>query len=170
MPLSYLRDDCHKQAVTHIWESRWFELMYTLQGKTRPTHHMFSTLSPRMVQDHTYLTRSMYSNLSCSPHEVEIGPYTRKKSWRPKNILARPSPWVTSFFLPHDSLWVGERGFGQVVTQLHRLAGPICQHVISTFNSCSWGPTYRSLTNTGRGYNHLRALPGLRLCNLNISI
>jgi hypothetical protein len=29
------------------------------------------------------------------------------------------SPCVTSFFLPHDSLGVGERGFGQVVTQLH---------------------------------------------------
>jgi hypothetical protein len=32
---------------------------------------------------------------------------------------------VTSFFLPHDSLVVGERGFGQVVTQLHQLTGPI---------------------------------------------
>jgi hypothetical protein len=27
------------------------------------------------------------------------------------------------------------------------------QHVISTFNICSWGPTHRSLTDTGRGYN-----------------
>jgi hypothetical protein len=26
--------------------------------------------------------------------------------------LARPLSWVTSFFLPHDSLRVGERGFG----------------------------------------------------------
>jgi hypothetical protein len=40
MPLSYLRDDCHKQAVTHIRESRRFESMYTLQGKTRPTRHV----------------------------------------------------------------------------------------------------------------------------------
>jgi hypothetical protein len=29
-----------------------------------------------------------------------------------KDRHARPSPWVTSFFLPHDSLEVGERGFG----------------------------------------------------------
>jgi hypothetical protein len=62
MSLSYLHDDWHKQVVTHIRESRWFELMYTLQGKTRPTCHMLSTLSPRMVQDHTYLTWSTYSN------------------------------------------------------------------------------------------------------------
>jgi hypothetical protein len=26
-------------------------------------------------------------------------------------------------------------------------------HVISTFNTCSWGPTHRSLTDTGQGYN-----------------
>jgi hypothetical protein len=63
MPLNYLRDDCHKQAVTHIRESRRFESMYTLQEKTRPTRHMLSTLSPRMIYDHTYLMRSTYSNL-----------------------------------------------------------------------------------------------------------
>jgi hypothetical protein len=40
MSLSYLRENCHKQAVTHIRESRRFESMYTLQGKTRPTRHV----------------------------------------------------------------------------------------------------------------------------------
>jgi hypothetical protein len=33
------------------------------------------------------------------------------------------------------------------------LLGPYHQHVISTFNTCSWGPTHRSLTDTGGGYN-----------------
>jgi hypothetical protein len=58
------------------------------------------------------------------------------------------------------------------------------QHVISTFNTCSWGSIHRSLTNTGGGYNlgvpachitlpdlpnwwsftfHLRVPPGLKL-------
>jgi hypothetical protein len=31
--------------------------------------------------------------------------------------------------------------------------GPYHQHAIGTFNICSWGPTHRSLTDTGRGYN-----------------
>jgi hypothetical protein len=31
--------------------------------------------------------------------------------------------------------------------------GPYHQHVISTFNTYSWGPTHRSLTDTGGGYN-----------------
>jgi hypothetical protein len=39
--------------------------------------------------------------------------------------LAQPSSWVTSFLLLHDHLGVGERGFGQVVTHLHQLIGPI---------------------------------------------
>jgi hypothetical protein len=43
MQLSYLRRDCHKQAVTHIRESRRFESMYTLQGETRPTRHVRPT-------------------------------------------------------------------------------------------------------------------------------
>jgi hypothetical protein len=42
-----------------------------------------------------------------------------------KDRLAQPLPCVTSFFLPHDSLGVGERGFNQVITQLHQLIGPI---------------------------------------------
>jgi hypothetical protein len=64
MSLSYLRNDCHKQAATHIRESQRFESIYTLQGKTRATRHTLSTLSLRMVQDHIYLTRSTHSNPS----------------------------------------------------------------------------------------------------------
>jgi hypothetical protein len=51
-----------------------------------------------------------------------------------KDRLSRLSPWVTSFFLPHGSLGVGERRFGQMVTQLYRLTRPIYQHAIGTFN------------------------------------
>jgi hypothetical protein len=105
-----------------------------------------------MVPDHTYVTRSTHINLSHNPHEVKIGSYTQKKSWHPK------TDWpavilVTSFFLPHDSLGVVERGFGQVVTQLYRLTGPIYQHTIGMFNTCSQGSTHRPLIDTGRGYN-----------------
>jgi hypothetical protein len=85
------------------------------------------------------------------------------------NRQAWLSPWVTSSFLLHDRLSVGERGFDQVVAQLHRLVGPIYQHAIGTFNTCSWGRTHRSLTDTGRDYNHLIDPSGLRLSNLNIA-
>jgi hypothetical protein len=55
--------------------------MYTLQGKTQPTHHTLSTLSPRMVHDHTYLTRSTYSNLSYSRQQIWTDPlHPRRRS------------------------------------------------------------------------------------------
>jgi hypothetical protein len=49
MTLSYLRDDSHKQAVTHIRESRRFKSMYTLQRETQPTRHVRFHVSPRML-------------------------------------------------------------------------------------------------------------------------
>jgi hypothetical protein len=156
--------------------------MYTLQGKTRSTHHMLSTLDPRRVPNHT-------------SHLIHVGnlslvPTRMKQILHPgevlaaKDRLARPSSWVTSLSLPHNSLGVGERGFGQVVTQLHQLTGPIYQHAIGTFNACSRDPIHQFLTNIGGGYNfggvgfshttprpshpvvstfHLRVPPGLRL-------
>jgi hypothetical protein len=51
--LSYLRDDCHKQAVTHIRQSRRFESIYTLQGKIRPTRHV------RFPRQSTYARRTL---------------------------------------------------------------------------------------------------------------
>jgi hypothetical protein len=79
MPLSYLRDDYHKQAVTHIRESRRFESMYTLQGKTQSTRHTPSTLDLGMAPDHpSHVIR--VGQPFTSPHKVETGPYTWKKS------------------------------------------------------------------------------------------
>jgi hypothetical protein len=50
---NYLRDDCDKQAVTHIRESRRFESLYTLQGKTRPTRRV------RFPRQSTYARRTL---------------------------------------------------------------------------------------------------------------
>jgi hypothetical protein len=131
--------------------------------ETRPTRHTHPALSPHTVPDHTYLTRSMHSNLLHSTHEVKTSPLHSEEILVTKNRLAQPSSWVISFFLLHDNFGVGERGFSQVVTQLHRLTRPIYHHAIGMFNTCSRGPTHWSLTDTGGGYIHLRALPSLRL-------
>jgi hypothetical protein len=37
--------------------------------------------------------------------------------------------------------------------QLLGLPGTYHRHAIGTFNTCSWGPTERSLTDLGEGYN-----------------
>jgi hypothetical protein len=125
MRLSYLRDDCHKQAINHIRESRQFELMYTLQGKTQPTCHMLSTLSPRMVQDHTYLTWSTYSNPSRVIGSVGQSLLPRKRA--PDIIHSTPadrSMGPYPFSLPSQPMkqWRKPNICRQQAT---RLAGPI---------------------------------------------
>jgi hypothetical protein len=97
--------------------------------------------------------------------------------------LARPSPWVTSFLLSHNSLGVGERCFGQMVTHiyhLNELISPACDRYIQYFLAEA-NPS--ALNRHRRGYNlegvgfphttsrpsqqtippfHLRAPPGLQ--------
>jgi hypothetical protein len=138
-------------------------------GETQPIRHTHPMLSPCMSPDHTYLARSTHSHLSHSPYEVETG-LTPERNLGDQGRLTQPSSWITSFSLPHDGLRGGERCFDQVITQLHQLTRLIYQHAIGTFNTCSWGPTHRSLTDTGGGYNHLRVPASLRLFNLNISL
>jgi hypothetical protein len=90
MSLSYLCDDWHKQAVTHIWESRQFKSMYTLQEKARPTRHTLSTPNPRMVYDHTYLTWSTYINLLYIHQQIWTDPlHPRRRA--PDTILSTPA-------------------------------------------------------------------------------
>jgi hypothetical protein len=105
MPLSYLRDDWHKQAITHIQESQRFESVYTLQGKTRPTRHTLSTLSPCMVKTihisrgphiasfHTVVNR--FEQIHCSQEE---GLPTQPLAWLSDlwvhtQLLSRTNHW-----------------------------------------------------------------------------
>jgi hypothetical protein len=150
MPLSYICDHYHKQAVTHIWELRRFELMYTLQGKTRPTRHTLLTLSLRTVQDHTYLMWSTYSDLSHSHQQGWVGPHLPRKR-APNTIhstLADQSmgPYLVSLQSQPMKQWGQNQvsvdgGYSAYWAHKH-------QYAIGTFNTCSQGPTHRSLSNT----------------------
>jgi hypothetical protein len=62
-----------------------------------------------------------------------------------------------------------EKSQASVDNRLLGLPNPYHWHAIGTFNTLSRGSTHRSLTDTGRGYNHLRAPSDLRLSNLNIA-
>jgi hypothetical protein len=110
MPLSYLHDDYHELAVTHIWESRRFESMYTLQGKTRPTRHTLSTLSMHMVQDHTYLIWSIYSNLLWDTDRFERIPQLPRKGLPTQSTAHRlTDPRVRTKFLSWANQWSSRR-------------------------------------------------------------
>jgi hypothetical protein len=91
-------------------------------------------------------------------------------------------PWVCTQLISHNNQWRSGEKSNFYWWPTTRLTGPIYQHVISTFNTCSQGPTHRSLIDTSGGYNlggadflyhtlrpsqpvvsafHLRAPPGL---------
>jgi hypothetical protein len=62
--------------------------------------------------------------------------------WDPPQFLSQHNHWSSAFKL-RICWW----------TNYISLLGPYLQHVISMFNTFSWGPTHRPLTDTGRGYN-----------------
>jgi hypothetical protein len=155
MQLSYLRDDCHKQAVTYIRESRWFKSMYTLQGKAQPTHHMLSALSPCMVQDHTYLTWCTYSDLSRSRQQSWAWPLLLRKRAL-DTIHSTLTDWSTG---PYPISFSSQpmKQWGQSQASVDSSYSAYWAHnrklAIDTFNTCSQAPTHQSLTDTVGGYN-----------------
>jgi hypothetical protein len=154
MLLSYLRDDCHKQAVTHIRESRRFKLMYTLEGKTRPTCHTFSMLSPHMVQDHMYLTRSTYINLSHSHQQIWTGLLPQEEELPTQSTAHRlTNPRVRTQLLSHNSQWSSGEKSSFCWPSTTRLTGPISPVCDRYVQYLLTGPTHRSLTDTGGDYN-----------------
>jgi hypothetical protein len=128
--------------------------MYTLQGKTQPTRHTLSTLSPRIVHDHMYLMWSTYSNLSYSHQQIWTDPlHLRRRA--PDTIhgtttVRSVGPYPAS--LPQQPKSSGEKST-PVDNWLLGLPSPYHWHAIGTFNTCSRGPTERSLIDPGGGYN-----------------
>jgi hypothetical protein len=77
------------------------------------------------------------------------------EQWLLTQSIARrlTDPWVRTQLLSHNSQWSSGEKSSFCWQPAARLTGPIYQHVVGTFNTCSWGPTHRSLTDTGGGYN-----------------
>jgi hypothetical protein len=123
-------------------------------GETQPAHHTLSMLSPRMVHDHMYLTWSTYNNLSYSRQQIWIDPlHPRRRA--PDTIhsmtaIRSVGPYLAS--LPQQPKSSGEKST-PVDNRLLGLPGPYHQHAIVAFNTCSRGPTERSIIDTGGGYN-----------------
>jgi hypothetical protein len=124
--------------------------MYTLQGKTRPTWHV------RFPRQSTYASygRSPYvATFRESPTDLDRSHCSREKGLLTQSTARRlTDPWVRTQLLSWTSQW--SRGVSQAPDddQLLGLPGPYHRHAIDTFNTCSWGPTERSLTDPGGGY------------------
>jgi hypothetical protein len=118
------------------------------------------TNTPRTLPTPVH-ARPAYTSYGQSPYVTIFHwlPRSRNRHLHPEEVLTtkdkltQPSSWLASFFLPCDSPGVGERGFDPMVTQLHqltRLILPTCDRYVQYLLT---GPTHRSLTDTGRGYN-----------------
>jgi hypothetical protein len=129
--------------------------MYTLQGKTRSTRHV------RFPRQFTYARRTLPTS---SPYTWQ--PVTsHRQSWAVP-LLPRKRAHDTIHSTPTDQSMCSYpvsllsqpiKQWGQIQASvddiLLDLLDPYQQHVIGTLNTCSRGPTHRSLTDTGGGYN-----------------
>jgi hypothetical protein len=126
MPLNYLRDDCHKQEVTNIRESRWFKSMYTLQGKS----DQHATCFPCSVHVWPLIIR-----ISHGPHIATFRTIVNSdeqshcsgEKGLPAQSTARQLtyPWVHTQFLSQASHWSSEGKASICWQQTSRLTGPI---------------------------------------------
>jgi hypothetical protein len=141
--------------VTHIRESRRFESMYTLQGKTRPTRHV---CFPRQS---TYAQRTLPVGSPCTWQ-----PFVRRRQiWTnptaPEKKGSRHNPQHVGWpirgsvpsFSPEPANEAGGVSQAPDDDQLLGLPGPYHRHAVGMFNTCSWGPTEQSIIDTGGGYN-----------------
>jgi hypothetical protein len=159
--------------------------MYTLQGKTRPTRHIRfpcqSTYAQRML-----LVGDSHMWQPFTSRQQSLAGQMLPRKGAPKTIHSTPAdrpagPYLVS--LPRQPMKQWGQSQASIDSRLLGLLDPYHQHAIGTFNTCSWGPTHRSLTITGGGYNlggpgfphttpwpfqpvvspfHLRAPPGLQ--------
>jgi hypothetical protein len=152
---NYLRDDWHKQAVTHIRESRWFESMYTLQGETRLTRHV------RFPRQSTYARRTLpaggprtWQPFTKSSTAMDRAAAPEKKGSRhnPRRV-GWPIHRSIPSFSPVPAIEVVGVKPSSVGNQLLGLPGPYHRYAIGTFNTCLQGPTERFSTDLGGGYN-----------------
>jgi hypothetical protein len=101
--------------------------MYTMQGKTQPTHQTHPTLSPCIVLDHTYLTWSTHSNLSWVIDRFGHIPLLSRKKRLPTQSPARwlTDPRVHTQFLSQANQWRSRLKLGFCWWQATWLTRPI---------------------------------------------
>jgi hypothetical protein len=144
--------------------------MYTLQGK--PNQH--ATRIPRSVHVCSQAMRISRGQRIATFHVV-VNRFEQIHCSREEGLPTQPtihrltSPRGNTQLHSQNSQEAVGKSQSSIDNRLIGLPSPYHRHVIGTFNTCLWGSTHRSLTDTSGGYNYLRAPPGLRLSNLNIA-
>jgi hypothetical protein len=93
-------------------------------------------------------------NLSWATDRVGQSHCSREKGLPTQSSARRlTDPRVRTQFLSRANQWSSGESQTSINSRLLDLPGPYHRHAIGTFNTCSWGPTEWSLTDTGGGYN-----------------
>jgi hypothetical protein len=128
--------------------------MYTLQEKIRPAWHI---CFPRR---YTYTWRTLPAGgpRTWQPFASHQQRWTDPTALEKKGSRHNPQPgWVirksTTLVLSQHSHWSSNESQTSIDSRLLGLLGSYHRHAIGTFNTCSWVPTPRFLTDTGRGYH-----------------
>jgi hypothetical protein len=120
------------------------------------THDMYAS----RANPHTPPLRILWAVLICGnisrwPNRVgQTLLLTRKMA--PDTIYNTLTDWSTGpppSFSPNTTVEAVIKAKHLLTTGYISLLGPYLQYVISTFNTCSWGPTHWSLTDIDGGYN-----------------
>jgi hypothetical protein len=124
----------HEQAVTHIWESRRFESMYTLQGKIRPTHHVCFLHQSTYIW-HTLPAGGIHTWQSFMSHRQGWTDTTasEKKCSRLHLLVRLSDPRDPPQFLSQDSHWSSRlkpSTCGQLATRLTESISPACDRYV----------------------------------------
>jgi hypothetical protein len=114
-------------VVTHIRESRRFESMYTMQGKTGPTRHV------RFPHQSTYVHRTLpadgfrtWQPFIQSLTDLNRSTAPKKKGSRHNPQHAQPSdPRVRTQLLSHNNQWSSGKKSSFYWQSTTRLTGPI---------------------------------------------
>jgi hypothetical protein len=129
--------------------------MYTRQGKTRPTRHV------RFPRQSTYARRTVLTGGAYTWQPFVKSSTHLNRSTAPEKKGSRHNPqhtgWSIRGSVPSISTTTVneavEKSQASVDNWLLDLLSPYHRHAIDTFNTCSRGPTHRSLTNSGGGYS-----------------
>jgi hypothetical protein len=93
-------------------------------------------------------------NLSWVIDRVGQSHCSREKGLPTQSTARRMTdPWVRIQFLSWANQWSSGENQTSINSRLLGLPDPYHRHAISTYNTCSRGPTHRSLTDMGGGYN-----------------
>jgi hypothetical protein len=119
----------------------------------------------KLDQHATRISRSVcvWSKTSRGPHISTFCTVVNRFEWvhcpweegLPTQSTTRrlTDPWVHTQLFSHNSQWRSGEKLSFCWHPTTRLTEPISPYAIGTFSTCSWGPTHRSLTDTGGGYN-----------------